>query len=219
MTHEQAVSTFASERYLLEEMTEPERTVFEEHYFSCADCAEDVRLGALMSDGARAGLLDERADRHTVSDMTASTAWRRRTAGSRPWYKSAAIPWAAAATLAVVAGYETFIAAPGRPLNHPEALAPVTLRPASRGQEPKVVVAGSSSVVTLAVDANAAASSASLPYTIRTAAGAIISSGKVQAPQAGAPLLLLVPSAEVSLPGRYILSVGDSEYPFEVVSQ
>jgi hypothetical protein len=69
------------------------------------------------------------------------------------------------------------------------------------------------------VDANAAASSAGLSYTIRTAAGAIISSGKVQAPQAGAPLLLLVPSAEVSLPGRYILSVGDSEYPFEVVSQ
>ena len=55
MTHEQAVSTFASERYLLEEMTEPERTVFEEHYFSCVDCADDVRMGAVMSDGARAG--------------------------------------------------------------------------------------------------------------------------------------------------------------------
>jgi len=218
MTHEQAVSTFASERYLLEEMTEPERTVFEEHYFSCADCAEDVRLGALMSDGARAGLLGKRADRDTVSDMTASAAWRRRTAGARPWYKSAAIPWAAAATLAIVAGYETFIAAPGRPLSHPEALAPVTLRPASRGQGPKVVVAGSSSVVTLAVDANSAVSS-DVSYSIRTASGAIISSGKVQAPQAGAPLLLLVPSAEVSPPGRYILSVGDSEYPFEVVPQ
>jgi len=81
MTHEQAVSTFASERYLLEEMTEPERTVFEEHYFSCVDCADDVRMGAVMSDGARAGLMGERAERTTVTDMTASDAWRRRAAG------------------------------------------------------------------------------------------------------------------------------------------
>jgi hypothetical protein len=218
MTHEQAVSTFASERYLLEEMTEPERAVFEEHYFSCADCAEDVRLGALMSDGTRAGLLDERAARRAVTDMAASAAWRRRTTLARRWYQAAAIPWAVAATLAVVAGYETFIAAPGRPLTQPEALAPVTLRPASRGQEPKVAVARHSSVITLAVDVDSV-SNAEFSYAIRTAAGAIISSGRVQAPQPGAPLLLLVPSAEVSQPGRYILSVGDREYPFEVVSQ
>jgi hypothetical protein len=218
MTHEQAVSTFASERYLLEEMTEPERTVFEEHYFSCADCADDVRMGALMSDGARAGLMSERANQTSVSDITSSNAWRRRTTGTPRWYQSAAIPWAAAATFAVVAGYQTFVRTPGRSLS-PEALAPVTLRPASRGREPKVVVSRNSSVAALAVDTSAVASGSSLSYVIRSAAGSVIASGTVQAPPAGAPLLLLVPTAEVSLPGRYVLSVGDSEYPFEVVSQ
>jgi hypothetical protein len=219
MTHEQAVSTFASERYLLEEMNEPERTVFEEHYFSCPDCADDVRMGAVMSDGARAGLMSERANQSTVSDITSSDAWRRRTSGTRRWYQSVAIPWAAAATLAVVAGYQTFVGTPGGSLSRPEALAPVTLRPASRGQEPKVVVSRNSSVATLAVDTSAAVSGSSLSYVIRSATGSVIASGTVQAPQAGTPLLLLVPTAEVSLPGRYVLSVGDSEYPFEVVSQ
>jgi hypothetical protein len=219
MTHEQAVSTFASERYLLEEMTEPERTVFEEHYFSCVDCADDVRMGAVMSDGARAGLMGERAERTTVTDMTASDAWRRRAAGPSRWYQSAAIPWAVAATLAVVAGFQTFVGTPGRPLSQPQALVPVTLRPASRGQEPKVVVSRDSSIATLAVDMSSAVSGSSLPYMIQTATGATVASGTIQAPQVGAPLLLLVPTAEVSLPGRYVLSVGDTQYPFEVVAQ
>ena len=194
MTHDQAVSTFASERYLLEEMTEPERTVFEEHYFSCVDCADDVRMGAVMSDGARAGLMGERADGVVVTDMTASDAWRRRTATNPSrWYQSAAIPWAVAATLAVVAGYQTFVGTPGRPLSQPQALVPVTLRPASRGQEPKVVVSRDSSIATLAVDMSSAVSGSSLPYSIRTAAGASVASGTIKAPQAGAPLLLARP--------------------------
>lgn len=219
MTHEQAVSTFASERYLLEEMTEPERTVFEEHYFSCAECAEDVRMGAVMSDGARAGLMEGHADRGAVTDLTASAQWRRRVAAPSRWYQSTAIPWAAAAALAVVAGYQTFVGAPGRPLSHPEALAPVTLRPATRGPEPKIVVSRDSSVATFAIDVSSAVSGTSLSYAIRKTAGVVIASGTIQAPQAGAPLLLIVPTAELNLPGRYVLSVGDSEYPFEVVAQ
>jgi hypothetical protein len=90
MTHEEAVSTLASERYLLEEMSEPERETFEEHYFSCVECADDVRAAGVMRDGVRAGLMDERAV-HTVHDMTAS-AWQRKNAGtplvpSRPRFR------------------------------------------------------------------------------------------------------------------------------------
>ncbi len=54
MTHEHAVNTMASERYLLEEMSELERHAFEEHFFSCPDCAEDLRTAELMRAGARA---------------------------------------------------------------------------------------------------------------------------------------------------------------------
>jgi hypothetical protein len=53
MTHEQAIGALAAERYLLEEMTETERDDFEAHYFSCAACADDVRLGAVLREGVR----------------------------------------------------------------------------------------------------------------------------------------------------------------------
>ncbi len=218
MTHEEAVSTLASERYLLEEMSEPERETFEEHYFSCVECADDVRTAGVMRDGVRAGLMDEHAV-HTVHDMTASAAWRRKNAGTRRWYQSPAIPWAAAAALAVVAGYQALVPAPGRSIGQPMALAPITLRPASRGQEPRVAIARDTAVVTLAIDASSTVAGSALSYAIRTAAGAAVASGTVQAPQPGAPLLLLVPSSQIPAPGHYVLVVADSEYPFEVVAQ
>ena len=221
MTHEQALSTFASERYLLDEMTEPERSTFEEHYFECTDCADDVRAGGLMRDGARAGLLGEAAAKGQVHDMTESAAWRRKAAVSRRWYQSSAIPWAAAAALTVVAGYQTLApgrSLPGRSFSSPVALAPVTLRPASRGTEPRIPLARDSAAITLALDVSSTVSGADLPFTI-TSAGKVVASGRVQSPQPGVPLLLLVPSSEISAPGRYTLAIADNEYPFEVVTQ
>ena len=53
MTHQQALDGLASERYLLDEMTEVERFEFEAHYFDCVDCAEDVRLGDRIRQEAR----------------------------------------------------------------------------------------------------------------------------------------------------------------------
>jgi hypothetical protein len=214
MTHEQAVATLASERYLLDEMSGPERETFEDHYFSCTACAQDVRTGGLLRDGTRAGLLDERSD-------AGGEAARHRVVPFRPrrWHQSTALPWAIAATLAVVAGYQTLVTVPSlRPLNEARALAPVTLRPASRGQEPRITVNRDSAAITLAVDATAA-TGGELSYDLRTAAGSVVLSGKAGSPVPGAPLLLLVPARAVAAPGRYVLSVAGNDYPFEVVAQ
>jgi hypothetical protein len=51
MDHRNAVSSNASERYLLGEMSEPERFAFEAHYFDCLECAADVRAGAVLARG------------------------------------------------------------------------------------------------------------------------------------------------------------------------
>ena len=48
MDHRNAVASKASERYLLGEMSEPERFAFEAHYFDCLECATDVRAGASL---------------------------------------------------------------------------------------------------------------------------------------------------------------------------
>ena len=46
MSHEQAVSKQAAERYLLAELSQEERDAFEGHYFDCQACFEQVQLGA-----------------------------------------------------------------------------------------------------------------------------------------------------------------------------
>ncbi len=47
-----------TERYLLGELNEEERLQFEEHYFTCEQCAEDVLAGAAFVDTARLVLPD-----------------------------------------------------------------------------------------------------------------------------------------------------------------
>lgn len=52
MNHTEAKRSMAVERYLLDEFDPEEREAFEEHFFSCDECAQDVRAGeALMKHG------------------------------------------------------------------------------------------------------------------------------------------------------------------------
>lgn len=53
MEHTDAIETNASDRYVLRQLSAAEADAFEEHYFDCADCAEDVRLGMTIMDGGR----------------------------------------------------------------------------------------------------------------------------------------------------------------------
>jgi hypothetical protein len=46
--HEQAVSTMAVERYLLNEMPDDERETFEEHFFDCRFCGPAVHAGTML---------------------------------------------------------------------------------------------------------------------------------------------------------------------------
>ena len=53
MDHNEAKTTHATERYLLNEMAPGERDAFEDHFFDCSECAEDVRDGAKMMAAGR----------------------------------------------------------------------------------------------------------------------------------------------------------------------
>src|ERR1044072_7052993 len=46
MKHQTCVESKVAERYLIGELPPAEREAFEQHYFECEDCAEDVRLGS-----------------------------------------------------------------------------------------------------------------------------------------------------------------------------
>jgi hypothetical protein len=54
MDHERAVQLNAAERYFLGELTGEDRDTFEEHFFGCLECAQDVRDLAVFSANAKA---------------------------------------------------------------------------------------------------------------------------------------------------------------------
>lgn len=199
MTHQEAIETLATERYLLDEMGAAERDAFEEHFFSCAECADDVRDGAMMREGAAAGFTRSAAPSARQGRVVAMAPRTRR------WAASTVLPWAVAASLAVVVAYQTSRSPSD---NAAIALAPSTLRPATRGQEP-VVVPGPGGAVTLAVDPGATGGQGSgdLTYELRRADGGQIAAGTAPVPPAGAPLLLLVPAGRVRPNEHYVLTL------------
>jgi hypothetical protein len=215
MTHTAAVSSLASERYLLDEMNEPERDAFETHFFECAECAEDVKMGALMTEGAKAGLL---ATPQVARSATVPPAPKRTLVSvapapvHQPCYRSSALPWAVAAMLAVAVGYQAQRpAVPGRAGSRaPEALTAVILRPASRGAVPTVSVAGSHVALALDVDTGGATE---VSYELQDASAARLASGRASAPSAGALLLDLYAEG----PTGYILTIRDATNPQRVL--
>jgi hypothetical protein len=204
MDHVQAVNTLAIERYLLEEMPQEERDAFEAHYFSCAECAEDARTAVMMRDGAANGLAQHAAVTGTARDQR--KVLRIRPAAPR-WRSSVALPWAAAALLAIGLGYQT-VAGPlvSRRGADSFALTPSTLRPASRGQE-AVVSPGPGGIVTLAVDLGGAQFERGIRYELVRADGRTIASGEAVVPVAGAPLLLMLPASVGKSPEDYVLNL------------
>lgn len=77
--HQQAIRTLAAERYMLGQMTDGEREAFEEHYFNCRFCVEDVKGIDVMS----------RAVRQQPKQQPV-----------RKWRPMTVAPWAVAASLA-----------------------------------------------------------------------------------------------------------------------
>jgi hypothetical protein len=222
MTHQDAVATLAAERYLLDEMTLQDRETFEDHYFQCEECAEDLRDAAAMLRGVRAGL-GERGTGHGPGGQVVSIA-EGRAARRAPWYRSTALPWAMAATLALVAGYESLRTTPAQLSAGPMAIEPVTLRAASRGAEP-VVHLGSlasgrgSQPVAFAIDLAEAPQDGQLAYDLSTADGRSVAAGVVPAPAAGAPLLLVMPSWTAVASMHYILTVHDAGQPGRLLGE
>jgi hypothetical protein len=218
MTHQQALDGLASERYLLDEMTEVERFEFEEHYFDCVECAEDVRLGDMVRQEARRAGAAVASNTHVGRPavvLTSAKWWRR---------PMVAAPWAVAATLAMVVGYQSLVTVPGlRDAGGPQSIEPVMLRGATRGAHTTVAIAPGQRFVALSADLLTPPQSSSLAYEILDANRSAVASGRSSVPASGAPLMLLVPVDELQHAGRYTLLVRDGdqksvlgEYEFEV---
>src|SRR3954451_11577248 len=101
MDHEVASTTHAVERYLLGEMPSPERDAFQENYFECTECAEDIRSAAATV----------REMKQVLRDL--ASVPKASSPGWLSWLKpQVMVPAFAALSLALIVGYQNTVIMP-----------------------------------------------------------------------------------------------------------
>jgi hypothetical protein len=150
MDHQEAARIQAPERYLLGQLTAPEQEAFEEHFFVCTECAEEVRTGAVFAANARSVFRDQARRPTAVSPAVRpqtgsgwwgwlSPAWSP--AGglslsrSRSWLQ--AVPALAAGLLLCVVGYDQAVI---RRLTQPRSNYDVLAKTGTKGSPGDAVV-------------------------------------------------------------------------------
>jgi len=77
MEHDEAIRCRAAERYVARELTPGEEEEFEQHYFDCPQCAEEVRWEQIFSANSRALFLEQPAAPPKPGFVQSFLAWIR----------------------------------------------------------------------------------------------------------------------------------------------
>jgi len=207
MDHATAITNSAAERYALNELPDEERESFEEHFFSCEICADDVRSIAIFVDNVKAVLRQPSEPRPLRSSEAARDEPRR---SWFSWFRPpVALATGFASVFAVLFGYEL---TENRRLASPQLSAAVVLHEETRGAVP-FFEAGKPINMVLAADEGA--HTPVLSVEIRSATGALIRTITSKAPPPDTPIILDLPEPKLP-PARYSVIVGNTKYPFEV---
>lgn len=208
MNHEVAVTTRAAERYILSELESDEREAFEEHYFECQDCAEDVRALSIFVENAKAVL------------ATPPEPFPVRLADVRPAPAPASGLWlgwlrpqlamAGLATFFVVLLGVQFTAM--QRLRAPRLSEAAVLHGISRGEVP-VLRQGQPLSLLIAVEEPLQGNN--ITAEVRGADGAVRQRVEGTASASDRGLSLYIPDPDLPS-GRYSVVIGNTQYPFEV---
>jgi hypothetical protein len=187
MDHESAGQTLATERYFLGEMTPEERDAFEGHFFSCAECANDVYTTFVFLENVKVVL--SKPDKPSARDWLA-------------WLKPlTAVPAFAALALAAMVGYQNSVTIPA--LNAPRSMASaVILDGETRASNPQIRV-GEPLRFQMALDDSSAGSQVTVE--LADASSRVLRRGSIEAPGRNQPLDVYFPGR--LNPGRYLLVV------------
>jgi hypothetical protein len=215
MQHDHAVRTHAAERYLLGEMPADERALYEEHFFSCAECEADLAAAAVFVDNARAVLRDAPQEaRAQTSHAPSELSWWRRLWVAPP---RALVPalGAALALMIAVAGYQQWRVIPGLrdQLADDASLASVptvALRSASRGAVPRISVTAADRFAVLQADVIADRKVERYTVVLNAAPGRTLWRTSILAPEPGIPATILLPVRDLAA-GDYALVFEDAE--------
>lgn len=210
MEHQEAIQLRATERYLLGDLAGDIREQFEEHYFSCVECARDVEAGAAFIDAAREML---------AKDSPVETVTLKQKAQPRRWFNVFLRPAVAVpvmATLLVAAVYQNAYVIPRMRGELAEANAPRVLQwhsliaENSRGGEPMTITAPPNTDFGLFLDIPPEKHFPAYTCDFETQSGSPEFSIRVSANQAAQNLQLLIPSSRLG-PGKHVLVVRGAE--------
>ncbi|HYL65177.1 MAG TPA: hypothetical protein VE077_21390 [Candidatus Methylomirabilis sp.] len=123
MNHDEALRLQAAEKYLLNEFTPPQRDEYEEHYFDCHECAEDLKATAVFLESARQLFREGVLSPQVAPQHSAFPAPVPASRGIFAWLRPAfAIP--AFAALLIFIGYQNGVTIPRLKNTQSAALAP-----------------------------------------------------------------------------------------------
>src|SRR5262249_915005 len=194
--HPEAIEMGATEKYLLGELAPETRAEFEEHFFDCRECAEDVKVGAAFLDGAQE-LLAKEASREEQALAQSRRPWSPR----RLFWPMPAGAALAAGLVLALAGYQSLVLLPR--LRGELALAdapqagPQFFLSVSRSEPKAVTVAPGQRMVSLTLSKS---SDRSFPYyrcEVRDASGRVVQSAVVPGAREADELQLLLPVARL----------------------
>jgi hypothetical protein len=209
MEHTEAVQLKAAERYVLGELTGDLRAQYEDHYFGCVACAEELKLAAMFAENTRAVLEAEAA----AESLAAPAVGARKTA-SGGWFAGILRPSFVVpvfALLLLLAGYQNLIVIPhlksAAPAGAPQTLPSYSLITAdSRGGEPPTITVPTNKPFSLYIDIPPEKQFPRYVCEVVNAAGAIEYSLNISGQEAQNSVQLLMPPATLKA-GNYALVV------------
>src|SRR5580700_3380784 len=220
MEHTEAVQLKAAERYVLGELSGDLRAQYEEHYFGCPECAEDLKLAAAFVENTRAVLESQPV---TVASREPVSVERRPSASG--WFAGLLRPSFAVpvfALLLLFAGYQNLIVIPhlksAAPSISPQTLPSYSLITAnSRGGEPPTITVSENKPFSLYIDIPPEKQFPLYVCEFVNASGATEYSLNISGQEAQNSVQLLIPPATLK-PGNYAVVVRGLATPESVAS-
>jgi len=201
MDHETAVREMMTERYLLHELNPAEQDEFEEHFFECRECGDDVRAGSAFITYSQSELTEVPQPSHAASV-------RKRT--PEPWWGwlRPAFSAPALALLLGVIGYQNLVTYPKltQALNQPLIGSWVSVNVGTRGTEARPVRARPGEGFGVLLDIPPQEGFMSYTVDLYNPAGKLEWSGRIPTASAGENRQIYIPGRNRQ-PGVYTLVV------------
>lgn len=213
MDHATAMRKAIAESYVLGELSEEERAEFEEHFFTCPECAEDIKALTLFLDDTKA-VLGKQSMRRRLASAT-----RRLRQG--PWQSRWRLlpALAVAATVVLSLGTVIYQSAVTIPRLRGELANAQNLQTTSwhflsvaRSDPSQIRVGPQQNMIGLTLSRSGYESSARYRIDVRDAKGTQVLSSVVPAPAAGDELQLLLPVSGLQS-GRYAVELSGLDSP------